>query len=203
MTGTSAVADGRIRRRLARTVAHLQQQQQQQQQPSSPAPHQPQLQLLLAAAGPATSLAQRLMQSSMQPIEAKLRGASGRSPVFGTHGMVASSQPLATEAGLRILQAGGNAVDAAIAVAAALAITTPAMTGLGGDMFMLFYDADAKTVKSLNGSGRCAAALTAERVRADLIAAKVRWAPAGNPFTPATVAPGSAMPAAASIVPGR
>lgn len=80
------------------------------------------------------------------------------------------TQPLATGAGLRILQAGGNAVDAAIATAAVLGLTTPAMTGLGGDMFMLFYDADSKTVKSINGSGRCAAALTPEKVRADLTA---------------------------------
>ena len=80
------------------------------------------------------------------------------------------TQPLATGAGLRILQAGGNAVDAAIATAAVLGLTTPAMTGLGGDMFMLFYDAKSKTVKSINGSGRCAAALTPEKVRADLTA---------------------------------
>ena len=59
-------------------------------------------------------------------------------------------------------------MDAAIATAAALGLTTPAMTGLGGDMFMLFYDAETKTVRSINGSGRCAAALTPERVRADL-----------------------------------
>ena len=63
-----------------------------------------------------------------------------------------------------------NAVDAAIAAAAVLGLTTPAMTGLGGDMFMLFYDAESKTVKSINGSGRCAAALTPDRVRADLTA---------------------------------
>ena len=80
------------------------------------------------------------------------------------------TQPLATEAGLRILQAGGNAVDAAIATAAVLGLTTPAMTGLGGDMFMLFYDAKSKTVKSINGSGRCAAGLDPDRVRADLTA---------------------------------
>lgn len=88
--------------------------------------------------------------------------------VCRVHGM--PTQPLATEAGLRILQSGGNAVDAAIATAAVLGLTTPAMTGLGGDMFMLFYDAKSKTVKSINGSGRCAAALKPEQVRSDLTA---------------------------------
>lgn len=52
-----------------------------------------------------------------------------RSPVYGSRGMVASSQPLATEAGLRILQSGGNAADAAVAVAAALGVTEPCSTG--------------------------------------------------------------------------
>jgi len=61
--------------------------------------------------------------------------------VYATHGMVASSQPLATGAGLRILQAGGNAADAAVAVAAALNVTEPTSTGIGGDAFALFYDA--------------------------------------------------------------
>lgn len=55
---------------------------------------------------------------------------SRRSPVYARHGMVASSQPLATEIGLRILKKGGNAADAAVAVAAALNVTQPTSTGL-------------------------------------------------------------------------
>lgn len=90
-----------------------------------------------------------------------------RSPVFARHGMVASSQPLATEIGLRVLKDGGNAVDAAIAVAAALALTEPCSTGIGGDCFLLFYDAETKSVRGLNGSGRSPAALTRERAIAD------------------------------------
>jgi gamma-glutamyltranspeptidase/glutathione hydrolase len=85
---------------------------------------------------------------------------SRRSPVYASHGMVASSQPLASMAGLRILQAGGNAADAAIATAAALNVTEPTSTGIGGDCFCLYYDADKGRVLGLNGSGRAPAALT-------------------------------------------
>ena len=69
---------------------------------------------------------------------------SRRSPVLARHGMVAASQPLASMAGVRILMQGGNAADAAIATAAALNVTEPHMTGLGGDCFALFYDAKTK-----------------------------------------------------------
>jgi gamma-glutamyltranspeptidase/glutathione hydrolase len=87
---------------------------------------------------------------------------SRRSPVMARNGMAATSQPLAAMAGLRILMAGGNAADAAVAAAAALNVAEPTSTGLGGDCFALFYSAKTKTVTALNGSGRAPAALTLE-----------------------------------------
>jgi len=87
---------------------------------------------------------------------------SYRSPVVARRGMVASSQPLASQAGLSILIKGGNAADAAVATAAALNVTEPASTGLGGDCFALFYDAKTKKISALNGSGRAPAGLTIE-----------------------------------------
>jgi len=91
-----------------------------------------------------------------------MRFNSRRSPVYGTHGMVASSQPLASMAGVKILQDGGNAADAAVAVAAALNVTEPTSTGIGGDCFCLFYEADERRVKALNASGRAPAGLSIE-----------------------------------------
>jgi gamma-glutamyltranspeptidase/glutathione hydrolase len=73
--------------------------------------------------------------------------------------MVASSQPLASQVGLEVLKRGGNAVDAAIAMAAMLNVTEPMMTGLGGDAFMLVYWSKTKELKGLNASGRAPAAL--------------------------------------------
>lgn len=76
---------------------------------------------------------------------------------------MASSQPLATLAGVRMLQAGGNAADAAVAAAAALAVVEPNSTGIGGDCFCLFYRASDGSVDAVNGSGRSPQALTLER----------------------------------------
>ncbi len=90
---------------------------------------------------------------------------SRRSPVVGRHGMVATSQPLAVAAGLEILAQGGNAADAAVAVAAALNVTEPTSTGIGGDVFALYYEAASRRVYALNGSGRAPKALTLERLR--------------------------------------
>jgi len=90
---------------------------------------------------------------------------SYRSPVLARRGMVASSQPLASQAGLSILMCGGNAADAAVAVAATLNVTEPTSTGLGGDCFALFYEARTGRVTALNGSGRAPAALTIDLIR--------------------------------------
>jgi gamma-glutamyltranspeptidase/glutathione hydrolase len=92
------------------------------------------------------------------------RSDSHRGPVLGTRGMVATSQTHATSAGLAALRAGGNAADAAIAAAAALCVSEPTGTGLGGDCFALYYDARTRSVSALNGSGRAPRALSLERL---------------------------------------
>jgi gamma-glutamyltranspeptidase / glutathione hydrolase len=74
--------------------------------------------------------------------------------VFAKNGMVVSSQPLATLAGVRILMEGGNAIDAAVATAAVLGVVEPSSLGIGGDAFALFYSAKDKTLKALDASGR-------------------------------------------------
>ncbi len=79
--------------------------------------------------------------------------------------MVAASQPLAAAAGLEILARGGNAADAAVAAGAALNVAEPTSTGIGGDMFALYYSADTKRVAALNGSGRAPADLTLDRLK--------------------------------------
>lgn len=94
--------------------------------------------------------------------------ASRRSVVHSTQGIVACTQPLAAKCGLQILQKGGNAADAAVAVAAGLNITEPCSTGIGGDMFCLFYDAKTKKVAALNGSGRAPGKNTLDTIRNDL-----------------------------------
>jgi gamma-glutamyltranspeptidase/glutathione hydrolase len=71
-----------------------------------------------------------------------------------THGMVTSSNYLATQAGLRVLERGGNAVDAAIAVASTIAVVYPQYNTIGGDNFWLIYNAKTKELRALNGSGR-------------------------------------------------
>ncbi|PPJ52395.1 hypothetical protein CBER1_09789 [Cercospora berteroae] len=93
---------------------------------------------------------------------------SRRSVVHSTKGIVACTQPLAAKCGIEILQKGGNCADAAVAVAAGLNMTEPGTTGIGGDMFCLFYNAKTKKVHSLNGSGRSGKNQTLANVRKSL-----------------------------------
>src|SRR5512146_462996 len=88
-------------------------------------------------------------QGSANPLDRK----TGRSVVRTEHGMVATSQPLATEVGVQVLEHGGNAIDAAIAVAAMLNVTEPMMTGIGGDMWAIVYWAKDGKLHGLNASG--------------------------------------------------
>ncbi|CAJ1061134.1 glutathione hydrolase-like YwrD proenzyme isoform X3 [Xyrichtys novacula] len=92
--------------------------------------------------------------------DTELNFASRRSPVVCLHGCVASSQPLASNVGLDVLKRGGNAADAAVAIAAALAVTEPFSTGPGGDAFCLFYSKNMGEIRGINGSGRSPRAQT-------------------------------------------
>lgn len=80
--------------------------------------------------------------------------------MLGRNGMVCTSQPLASAAGLRVLQDGGNAIDAAIAAAAVLNVVEPMMTGIGGDMFAIVYSSKTGELTGLNASGRSPYAMT-------------------------------------------
>src|SRR5688500_9968943 len=106
-----------------------------------------------------TSLARRRMPA--QPSDCVSQVPAGRSVVRARHGMVASSQPLASQTGLDVLKRGGNAVDAAIAMAAVLNVPEPNMTGIGGDAFMMVYSAKTQKLEALNASGRAPRALDA------------------------------------------
>ncbi|WVQ74298.1 gamma-glutamyltransferase [Cryptococcus sp. DSM 104548] len=101
----------------------------------------------------------------MPPFYNSYEAISRRSTVFSTKGVVCSSQPLASEAGLTILREGGNAADAAIAMAAALNVTEPCNTGIGGDVFALFYSCKTRSVHAINGSGRSPQILTLKKAR--------------------------------------
>lgn len=90
--------------------------------------------------------------------------ASQRQSVFARRGMVAASQPLAAEAGIEIMRKGGNAIDAAIATAAALTVVEPTGCGLGGDAFALVWSKGQ--LHGLNGNGHAPAALTIDAVKA-------------------------------------
>jgi gamma-glutamyltranspeptidase/glutathione hydrolase len=89
----------------------------------------------------------------------------GRSPVFATNGLCATSHPLAAATAVQILKDGGNAVDAAIAAAVLLGICEPQATGIGGDCFVLLKPVGEERVVALNGSGRAPKKLRADTLR--------------------------------------
>ena len=108
----------------------------------------PLLLAILVLSAPAIAAAQRPLS------------AAGRSVVYAPHGIVATSQPLASSAGLAVLQHGGNAIDAAVTAAAVLSVTEPMMTGMGGDMFATVWIAKEHRLVAINASGRAGALMT-------------------------------------------
>ncbi|MFB6270232.1 MAG: gamma-glutamyltransferase, partial [Halobacterium sp.] len=92
------------------------------------------------------------------------RFSSRRSTVYGQRGVVATSQPLAAQAGVSVLEDGGNAFDAAVATAAALNVVEPTSTGLGGDVFACYRTADGD-VGAMRSCGGAPADATIENVR--------------------------------------
>lgn len=94
----------------------------------------------------------------------KAPSLAGRSTVYVPNGAIATSQPLATAAGLAVLERGGNAIDAAVTAAAVLNVVEPMMTGAGGDLFALLWSARERRLVGLNGSGRSGSLISRERL---------------------------------------
>src|ERR1700731_1180743 len=93
------------------------------------------------------------------PLQAQDR-SQGRSMVISRDGIVAAESPLAAQAGVRILEHGGNAVDAAIAANAVMGVVAPMSNGVGGDLFAIIHEAKTETLQGVNASGWAAARLS-------------------------------------------
>ena len=88
-----------------------------------------------------------------------------RSVVMATHGIAATSHPLATQIAVQLLRQGGSAVDAAIGANAALGLMEPTGAGVGGDLFAIVWDAEHRQLRGLNASGRSPLSLTLEHLQ--------------------------------------
>jgi len=103
-----------------------------------------------------------LMSMLLTPLAMSQDRSQTRSMVISRNGIVAAESPLAAQAGARILEKGGNAVDAAIATNAMMGVVSPMMNGIGGDLFAIVYDAKANKLYGLNASGWAPKGLTIE-----------------------------------------
>jgi gamma-glutamyltranspeptidase/glutathione hydrolase len=117
-------------------------------------------QSLIVAVAIAAAISRPAAQDNQRQPSPESTSGSWRPTIVAQHGMVAAGHPLAAEAGMRILKAGGNAVDAAIATWAVQGEVEPGMTGLGADMFILYYSAKTGQVTFINGTGFAAQAAT-------------------------------------------
>src|SRR4029079_1132912 len=117
---------------------------------------------VIGAAALAVVVLSQTIEHAMAVDRPTERSFTTRSPAVGKHGMAATSQPLASQAAIEILQAGGNAIDAAIAADAVLGLTEPMSCGMGGDLFAIVWDAKTKKLYGLNASGRSPRTLTLE-----------------------------------------
>ncbi len=136
------------------------------------------VQLLITGLGGTEALAQTLpggacgaapqpaFCSAVRGVRAQGWPAQSRSEVMAQHGMVTASQPLAAQAGLQMLQRGGNAIDAAVATAAVLNLVEPMMVGVGGDLFAIIYIAKDRKFYVLNSSGTAPSGATAAHFNA-------------------------------------
>ncbi len=113
------------------------------------------------------TLALCTMPALAQPrsaVSAPQPSMAGRSPVYAPNAVAATSQPLATSAAMRVLDRGGNAIDAAVTAAAVLSVVEPMMTGIGGDMFAIVWLAKEHRLVALNASGRAGSLMTREEL---------------------------------------
>ncbi|MFT5635302.1 MAG: gamma-glutamyltranspeptidase/glutathione hydrolase [Cognaticolwellia sp.] len=117
-----------------------------------------------------TSTVTLQVQANADRVTGKIHAT--RSEVIAANGMVATSQPLATQIGLQVLKNGGNAIDAAIAANAALGLMEPTGNGIGGDLFAIIWHAESQKLYGLNASGRSPQSLSLEKLKTELAVLK-------------------------------